>query len=64
MAEAVVVRLKAVEVEQGEDPGVGFGLVNLREVFHQLTTVGKTGEGIGAGFGSTAYTQAAIPEVH
>ena len=49
MAEAVVVRLEAVEVEEREDSWVGPGLGELREVLHELTAVGKTGKGIGAG---------------
>ena len=49
MAEAVVVRLEAVEVEEREDPWVGPGLGELREVLHELAAVGETGQGIGAG---------------
>ena len=54
MAEAVVVRLEAVEVEEREDPWVGLGLGELREVLHELTAVGETGKGVGAGLRSTS----------
>ena len=64
MAEAVVVRLEAVEVEEGEDTGVGPGLGDLREVLHELTAVGEAGEGISAGLRPISRAQASVLAEH
>ena len=60
MAEAVVVRLETVEVEEREDSWVGPRLGELREVLHELTAVGETGERIGAGLRPISYVQAPV----
>jgi hypothetical protein len=64
MAEAVVVRLEAVEVEEREYPRVGLGLGELREVLHELTAVGETCQGIGACLRPASREQAPVLAVH